>query len=319
MIGYQKMEPKYFSEFAFHNFNTGVCSFPTYQFYDLTPEMLGKYYTDSHIYAIYKCPKVYICDNPQISPETVVINVKFMNWQNEWKIETHSIPNNSKSKIKKIVLSEERDLMQIIFENGNSYPYKNNMPVYHLLRMTKLASNSKIGKILYIGQAFAKGERTAFKRLQSHSTLQKILAKETQDKFHEIGILLFLYTNPPTLLHMMNGGTSPEISGKEDIAHMNTVLTKKYDIRENISIIEASLIKYFSPIYNTQFKGQYPSVSNSHLTTAYSLDFNAIITEVDTEDIQLNIYSDTVTPNYHHIAQFDLFSQEKRKSFFDIE
>lgn len=45
-------------------------------------------------------------------------------------------------------------------------------------------------EVLYVGQAFAEGKRTAIDRLKSHSTLQKILA-ETMSDYPDDQVFIF--------------------------------------------------------------------------------------------------------------------------------
>lgn len=175
-------------------------------------------------------------------------------------------------------------------------------------------------EVLYIGQAYGNsGERSAADRLLSHSTLQEVLAAQAHTSWWmEPVILLFTYDDP-RLISKMDGRNSPEITGDADRAHFKSVYDEPLSPDHLVTIAEASLIRYFRPYYNIHFKGHYPTSEQKHLRDAYRLDYNAIITEIDTEDICISTFSEHHKPSGHHIAQFDLHDPSERFSFFTIQ
>lgn len=174
-------------------------------------------------------------------------------------------------------------------------------------------------KVLYIGQSYdSTGKRSVIDRLKSHSTLQKILAKQIHDfPWSEVIILLFSYADP-TLVTKMDGQGTPQIVGEEDRKRFKSVYDEPLSKTQLITIAEASLIRYFNPYYNIYLKGNYPTSSIKHLNDAYRLDYNAIITEIDTEDIYVNTFTDSQKAKNHHIAEFDLHDKDDRLSFFEL-
>ena len=77
-------------------------------------------------------------------------------------------------------------------------------------------------------------------------------------------------------------------------------------------------IKYFQPKYNKIYKGNYPSTNIKSLQKYYHYDFAGLVTVVDTENIGLNLFSDSAAAMYYHIAKFDLPNEAERRSFFDL-
>jgi hypothetical protein len=118
------------------------------------------------------------------------------------------------------------------------------------------------------------------------------------------------------LVTIMDGIGSPETAGDEDEAHYKSVFEEPLSEHQLITIAEASLIRYFQPHNNTHFKGNYPTSELQHLRDAYRLDYNAIVTEIDTEDISVKTLSNQQAPSGHHIAKFDLHDPNERLSFF---
>jgi hypothetical protein len=174
-------------------------------------------------------------------------------------------------------------------------------------------------EVVYVGQAYGEdGSRNAVDRLQSHSTLQQVLADLAHVSWWMEPVLLLFTYDAPQFIMKLDGRGSPEITGDEDLAHYMSIRTEPLSDAQAISIAEASLIRYFQPHYNTHFKGNYPTSELQHLRDAYRLDYNAIITEIDTEDLYVSTFSKTRRAAEHHIAQFDLHDPQERLSFFEM-
>jgi hypothetical protein len=174
-------------------------------------------------------------------------------------------------------------------------------------------------EVLYVGQAFGDGNRTAFQRLQNHKTLQKILADiHAHQPDDEVLLLLFEYEAAKAFVHMDGRRNDAEIAGDEDTAHLRNVLDNPLSTKEEISIAEAGLIWYFKPKYNEKLKNSYPHDELKLLESLYDLDFNGLVVEINTEEFPLRIWSEDRAPGHHHIAQFDLHDPELRRTFFSL-
>ena len=78
-------------------------------------------------------------------------------------------------------------------------------------------------EVLYIGQSFGDGTRTAFERLRNHSTLQKILAQaQYESPDNEIQILTFEYA-PYRIIHQMDGRAGNVISDYRDMDRFRSI------------------------------------------------------------------------------------------------
>lgn len=171
-------------------------------------------------------------------------------------------------------------------------------------------------EVLYVGQAFAEGKRTALDRLRSHSTLQRILAEmhyEMPDD--EVLLLAFEYV-PYRVITFFDGIDKKAISDDRDQARFKSILDNPLTAAQQICLIEAGLIRYFQPRYNIIYKDSFPASEQAVLNSCYDLDFSALIVEIDTEELDLPLYSPLVAPNVHHVAKFDLFDPGTRRSFF---
>jgi hypothetical protein len=169
---------------------------------------------------------------------------------------------------------------------------------------------------LYVGQAFGDGDRSAFDRLRSHSTLQRILADiNATCPDDEVYVATFEYDHY-RLLTMMNGMVPAQESSDEDSKRYYSIIENPLSDHQQVCLAEAGLIRYFGPKYNAIYRDSFPSRSHRILHECYKLDFSALVVEIDTEDLYFSLYSDHARPSQHHICKYDLVADEDRQSFF---
>lgn len=171
----------------------------------------------------------------------------------------------------------------------------------------------------YVGQSFADGKRTAWDRLKSHSTLQKILA-DMNASYPDDEAMLFLFEYVPAVAFVSMDGISKDaqIRGDDDLAHLRSILDNPLSQAEEISIAEAGLIWYFRPPYNKKLKDSEPSDKLKLLASCYYLDFAGLVVEINTDEFPVRLYSDSVLPGHHHIAEYDLHDPDTRLTFFSL-
>ncbi len=169
--------------------------------------------------------------------------------------------------------------------------------------------------IKYIGQAYGRdGSRNAIDRLLKHETLQKISLKGIPEGF-TLSLLLLEVQPNNQIFTMFN----PFAKEKDDTGkRVKAGLDKLFDTneQEQITLYEASLIKYFSPIFNKEFKNSFPSTNLKVLQDCYKKDFSAVVAEICHDDILFRLCSDVVQPSHYHIAKHDLHEEANRKAFF---
>lgn len=174
-------------------------------------------------------------------------------------------------------------------------------------------------EVLYVGQAYADGKRSALDRLKRHSTLQKILANAQYNMpDDEIFVLTFEYA-PYSVVTMFDGRAKDPIQGEDDEKRFVSILENPLTQHQQICLAEAGLIRYFQPKYNEIYKESFPASDLKILSECYDLDFSALAVEINTEELEFNLYSRSIFPRGHHIAQFDLIDPSKRLSFFSLE
>lgn len=178
-------------------------------------------------------------------------------------------------------------------------------------------------KVLYVGQAFGKnGSRTAFDRLVSHSTLQKILT-DCQTKYANKHIYIMLMEFTPQLLSVFDGISKKYTKSEEEsVQHMQNVLCNLPEFDQVINITEAALINYFKPEYNINFVENFPDENHKGYRQYFDLDYNALCVEIDLEFDGLNwvqLYSDTnrINTSFDFI-EYKLYNDNNRLSMYDI-
>lgn len=164
-------------------------------------------------------------------------------------------------------------------------------------------------EVLYVGQAFGKaGERTAFDRLRSHSTLQLIYAENRPDQ--EIWLHLCRVSDL-TMMMEFNPLIRSRSSDPADEEHRERVLRRMhargFDDHEAIAIGEAGLIRRFDPIYNEKFKNNYPDPKHVHIATCYDLELATISVEFQGHELMSFYYSEAAPrPAFFFVAQYSL-------------
>lgn len=193
-------------------------------------------------------------------------------------------------------------------------------PSEHLQSFGKIEPDSlRNYEVLYVGQAFGDGSRNAFDRLKSHSTLQKILAEKYQNEPNQ-QVQLFLFEYMDYFIHSaFDGRSKSEKSHDEDLKHWVDAHSNYIPKAKQISLAEASLIRYFQPRYNIIFRNNFPATKQKLLEECYELDFSMLSVEIDTEDLKSNLFSDQQGPGCHHIVTFDLHDPKIRRRFFALE
>lgn len=235
---------------------------------------------------------------------------------------------------------EDRQLITTLSLLGSSHdiawPLDNGLNLYHedehhyvadqkgnrsfpAIESMMIRLNQKTQKVnfdvKYIGQAYGKdGSRNALDRLMKHETLQKIALQGIPDGYR-LELLLLEIQPSNKIFTVFNPNASNKNQGNERI---NAGLDKLFDTneQERITLYEASLIRYFMPVFNKEFKNSFPSTNMKVLKDCYDKDFSAIIAEICFDELPYFLYSDVIEPDQYHIITHDLHDNDARKVFF---
>lgn len=164
-------------------------------------------------------------------------------------------------------------------------------------------------EVLYVGQAFGKaGERNAFERLQSHSTLQRIYSEVQPDS--EIWLTLCSIDDVALNMAMDKPGRPSTKTAAENQEHMLRVYRRfnsaDFSDREGVTGAEAGLIRYFKPKYNIIYRNTFPDPSHVHISTLYELEIHTLVVELQSFQMNLEFGSSSVEYKGLHFALYRL-------------
>ncbi|WP_417442619.1 hypothetical protein [Idiomarina abyssalis] len=254
-----------------------------------------------HIYLIGYTPCIEFVD----ANDDDGLNLKFIVSGNEYTV-SYDLPEG-------ISLKHDDDLHYLEDSSGQRYwPNENDMQV-------RLSAESKAVnfQVKYIGQAYGKdGSRNAIDRLLKHETLQKISLKGVPEGYRLTLLMLSIQPNNQLFTAM-----SPFASNKDEGAErIRSGLDKLFNTteQERVALYEASLIKYFKPEFNIEFKNSFPSTNLKILQDCYEKDLSAVVAEICIDELPFRLFSEEVEPKWNHIAKHDLHKDEDRRMFFGL-
>lgn len=210
-------------------------------------------------------------------------------------------------------LKSDGDLLYIEAPNGQrSWPDDNHI-------QAKLSAQTALVnfEVKYIGQAYGKdGSRNAIDRLLKHETLQKISLKGVPAGYRLSLLLLAIQPNNQ-LYTMMNPFAKNTTEGPSRI---KAGLDKLFNTteQERITLYEASLIRYFYPDFNKEFRDSFPSTNLKVLQDCYEKDFSGVVAEICIDELPFKLFSGNVEPKNYHIVKHDLHKDEARRMFFGL-
>lgn len=172
--------------------------------------------------------------------------------------------------------------------------------------------------IEYVGMAYGDGSRSAKDRLLSHATLQAVLGDINRSEPDAQAIVVMVEFWPPQVIISMDGRDETlDVANDRDAFSDIERTERELDEEARIRIIEAALIRYFSPPYNDTYKQKFPLPTHKILSELYQIDYSAIAVELNTEGINLRLQSMSQRAGYHHLVTLDLHDPSVRRSFFD--
>ncbi|WP_342086158.1 hypothetical protein [Dyadobacter sp. OTU695] len=175
-------------------------------------------------------------------------------------------------------------------------------------------------EVLYVGQAFGRNkQRTIDYRLSNHEKVQKIALDILKLGSNEEVIIIGLTVDTSDIK------TSFALSDSKTVAptteNLKQILTKsknRLSKGQEVTVYEASLIKYFRPNLNIEYKETFPSKDFISYNELYKIAFEYSAMEVNTEEIGVRLYS-TQAParKYQHSQYFPLETDSDKATLFE--
>lgn len=174
-----------------------------------------------------------------------------------------------------------------------------------------------LGSFIYIGQAFGRtATKTINYRILNHDKVQRIaldiLDKGSNEEVLIIGLKIKNNDIGTSIVTIDSNTKAPTI---QDLV---TKSSKRITERQEITVFEASLIKYFQPDLNTEYKETFPSLDFTSYDEIFETDFNYSAMTIDTKPIFTRIFSKHITERkYIHSQHFPLTSRSDKKTLFE--
>lgn len=169
-------------------------------------------------------------------------------------------------------------------------------------------------QVLYIGKSL----ENAYKRTLKHEKLQRILADIVENEPYNEVFILLINMNPPYFFGITDGRFCDDQSVGNFDSIKNLAINDKLSKEETVNIVEACLIKHFSPKYNVNLKNRFPTGDEKILTKFMKYSINSIGIVIETEEQNIHLFSEKVERNYLHKIKIPLHKEDNRITFQDI-
>lgn len=271
-----------------------------------------------HIYLVCKRKKLFLesCVQMDDKCEIVVyqLNEKhekvFLKYKNQ---NTISIDSKSDGIYQITVNGSEKDWMYD-YNLISILDYSNDLTINE---DSRLPSDLEV---LYVGQAFGRTKpRTIDYRLSNHEKVQKIaldiLKKGSNEEVLVIGVTVNSRDLKSSFVSQKSQTKPPTI---EELKQTLTKSQRRLTKAQQVTVFEASLINYFKPSLNTEYKQTFPSKDFTSYNELYGIDFDYSAMEIDTKEMGIRLYSQEVPKRkFSHTRHFPLRSKSDKKTLFE--
>lgn len=273
----------------------------------------------SHIYIISKVPAIRFCPESHGYEGGILSGKLLYSINGELKSKEFAFPFELMDDAVEVKLSPYPHREVITCNaSGEQVRYLQASLLSNALRWHNEENELRDFEVLYIGQSFGDGTRTAFERLKSHSTFQKILADlQYQNPEYEVQLFMFEFSDY-SVITQFDGRAKNVIDDYRDLDRFRSIIDNPLSLKEQICLIEATLIRYFNPEYNKTYKDSFPDQKHKILESCYDLDFSALIVFMNVEELGYRLWSPSVAPHWRHSCNIDLLDPKERLGFFYI-
>jgi hypothetical protein len=178
-------------------------------------------------------------------------------------------------------------------------------------------------EVMYVGQAFGRKKRRMIDyRLVNHEKIQRV-ALEVLDRGSNEEVLVIgqkVQSNDFATLFVPSNPEKRKISGTADNLYgLKNKAAKRITEGQQVTVFEASLIRYFQPALNTEHKQSFPSPDFDSYDEIFQTDFDYCSFGLDTHKIHTRLFSQHVTERlFVHSQHFPLKTKSDKKSLFEF-
>lgn len=175
-------------------------------------------------------------------------------------------------------------------------------------------------EVMYIGQAFGRtGNKKIDYRVAHHEKIQQIALEILNTGSNEEVLIIGVKVETNDLATSFiaeNMDTSNfTLDSMKELRNKAAMRTTE---GQGITVFEASLIRFFQPKYNTEYKSSFPSPDFPSYEEIYETEFDYSAVTIDTRAVLARIYSKEVSERkYLHHQHFPLKSKSDKKTLFE--
>lgn len=267
-----------------------------------------------HIYLICKSPKILLdVKKSSISEDSILLNF-YSNVMGQRSDYCFKASNGGQADIAYLECDYPFNYYKAFLEDGTVFSEGKT----HLLMKSLIGVNQYEDvldlEVLYVGQAFGKdGKRITFDRLKTHEKAQQIYF-DTQNKFPDEEVWFVSVTFEQSFLTVLDPKTyyKPD-QFEDDLAHLGKVQNTPISFDQQITVLEACLIRYFNTYkYNKEYLN-FPSKEHKSYKDIYDLDFNGVSFSINTKVVNTKLFSKDVESKFIHSERFFLHNDTERK------
>lgn len=169
-------------------------------------------------------------------------------------------------------------------------------------------------EVVYVGQSF--GNMNS--RIAKHEKIKEVALKVIDDSSNEeVIIICVAFATNDNVFGFITPTSKPDVSAA-GLKRLQKKAEKRVSAQQQVTLYEASLISYFKPHYNTEYKESFIGRGFTSYDQIYKTDFNYVsATLVIPEEFKTRIWSQHVSqPAFTHSDHFPLETQEQKKSLF---
>ncbi|GAA0189250.1 hypothetical protein GCM10009122_49190 [Fulvivirga kasyanovii] len=156
------------------------------------------------------------------------------------------------------------------------------------------------------------------KTKSQHSLELEKIIDSTFDSVHISNV------SPDKFTHLITNDSLSKASGLkkvtvEDLKKLQKSASQRIPEGQELTVFEASLINYFQPEYNKEYKESFPSPDFKSYEEIYNTDFDYSHVTLDTYPVASRLFSNEVLERkYVHSKHFPLESNHDKKTLFEF-
>lgn len=251
-----------------------------------------------------KCNLYLICSRPRVFP--IISNSK-LSCNYKIKGETKSFDIKIEDVLK--WCGDDTVEVSVSGHSGSRLAFTNDESVYEVSFNSFIGSFPGIPEEIktlhleYIGKSNSSSLNDGpIDRLLSHSTMQKILADYNVEK-PDYSIFCILLNYPaPKLIFVLKAENVIDVESEEK-KRLASLWLDSLTIESYTQIVEATLINYFKPKYNSHFKDNFDVHSLKTLGFLKKHYIDSISVNLDTSMIDTKLKSDTIDCRFEHFFE----------------